>query len=174
MSDKLEKRLAAASRIADALDAAGIKLVASLPDDWLAELIKKLEVDDRFIHVPVNREESAVGLCSGAFLGGTPSVALMGASGLMTCIYAITKINYTYEIPMMFLISLRGHMGDSARYQVSNGLYLQPLMQSVDLPYVIVESSDKLSLIGKSYKHSRTINRPVVVAMTRDVWYGEA
>ena len=34
-----------------------------------------------FTHIPVNREESALGLCSGAFMGGTGSVALMGASG---------------------------------------------------------------------------------------------
>ena len=89
-----EKAKDAAKRITDELAAAEIKLVASLPDDWIAELIKTLEVDKRFIHAPVNREESAVGLCSGSFFSGTRSVALMGASGLMTCVYAITKINY--------------------------------------------------------------------------------
>src|SRR5262249_3529849 len=125
-----EKAKDAAKRITDELAAAEIKLVASLPDDWIAELIKTLERDPRFIHVPVNREESAVGLCSGTFFSGTPSLALMGASGLMTCVYAITKINYTYEIPMLFMISLRGAMGDSAKYQVSNGLYLDALLKS--------------------------------------------
>ena len=164
----------AAHRIADEIAAADIKLVASLPDDWIAELIKTLEVDQRFTHVPVNREESAVGLCSGCFFSGTPSLALMGASGLMTCVYAITKINYTYEIPMMFLISLRGAMGDSAKYQVSNGLYLNALLQSINLPYEIVDSRDKLSVIRKAYRHTRVLNRPVVVALTRDVLRGEA
>ena len=46
---------------------AGISLVASLPDDWIAQTIAKFEQDNRFNHVPVNREESALGLCSGAF-----------------------------------------------------------------------------------------------------------
>jgi sulfopyruvate decarboxylase subunit alpha len=164
----------AAIRITDAFNDAGIKLVASLPDDWIAELIKTFDKDPRFLHVPVNREESAVGLCSGAFLSNTPAVALMGASGLMTCIYAITKINYTYEIPMVFVISLRGEQGDTAKYQVSNGLYLQPLVESINLPFRIVESRDKLSAIGAAYRHSRVINRPVVVALTRDVLSGEA
>ena len=169
-----EKAKDAAKRITDELAAAEIKLVASLPDDRIAELIKTLEVDKRFIHAPVNREESAVGLCSGSFFSGTRSVALMGASGLMTCVYAITKINYTYEIPMMFMISLRGAMGDSAKYQVSNGLYLDPLLKSINLPYEIIDSRDKLPVIRQAYRHTRVINRPVVVALTRDLLRGEA
>ena len=104
----------------------GIELVASLPDNWIAEVISEFDEDHRFRHIPVNREESAVGLCSGAFLSGTGSMALMGASGLMTLIYAITKINYTYEIPMMILATLRGVPGDKAKFHVSNGLYFLP------------------------------------------------
>src|ERR687888_400347 len=83
-----------AAVIADVLSEGGAGLVASLPDGWIAPLIKHLDNDTRFRHVHVNREESAVGLCSGSFFGGRLGVALMGASGFLTCIYAITKINY--------------------------------------------------------------------------------
>lgn len=171
MSDKQKD---AARRIADVLADCGVRLVTSLPDDWIAELIKTVARDNRFVHVPVNREESAVGLCSGSFFTEMRSVALMGASGFMTCIYAITKINYTYEIPMLFLISLRGQMGDTAKYQVSNGLYLEPLMQSVGVPYTMIDSRDKLNQIPRALAHSRIINRPVVAGLTRDVLRGEA
>ena len=117
---------------------------------------------------------SAVGLCSGTFFSGTPSVALMGASGLMTCIYAITKINYTYEIPMLFMISLRGDIGDTAKYQISNGLYLMPMLNSVSLPCTVIDDREKLSGIGAALRHTRVTNRPVVVALTRDLLRGEA
>ena len=129
----------AAHRIADELAAAEIKLVASLPDDWIAGLIKTLEVDSRFTHVPVNREESAVGLCSGCFFSSTRALGLMGASGLMTCIYALVS-----------------------------------LLDSINLPYAIVESRSELSKIRSAYRHTQVINRPVVVALTRDVLRGEA
>jgi sulfopyruvate decarboxylase TPP-binding subunit len=33
--------------------------VASLPDNWLMGVIKAVDRDKRFVHVPVNREESA-------------------------------------------------------------------------------------------------------------------
>ena len=92
----------------------------------------------------------------------------------MTCVYAITKINYTYEIPMLFMISLRGEIGDSAKYQVSNGLYLSPMMQSINLTYTIVDAREKLPAIRSALRHTAVINRPVVVGLTRDVLRGEA
>lgn len=163
-----------AGLIVEQAAACGIELVASLPDNWIAEVIRAFDRDQRFRHVPVNREESAIGLCSGAFLGGTGSVALMGASGLMTVIYAITKINYTYEIPVLMLITLRGAPGDHHKHHVSNGLYLLPVMDSISLPYMIIDSRDKLADIQTAYLHSRTIGRPVVAVLTRSVLRGEA
>lgn len=161
-------------QIVEEVAGCGIKLVASLPDTWISDLIEAFDQDQRFIHVPVNREESAIGLCSGAFFGGTGSLALMGASGFMTCVYALTKINYTYQIPLLIFITLRGSLGDRAKYHVSNGLYLLPLMESISMPYVIVDSADKLSLISKAHDQSRVFCRPVVAGFTRSVLRGES
>ncbi len=44
-----------ASRIADQIAACGIELIASLPDNWIADLIETVDGDARFTHVPVNR-----------------------------------------------------------------------------------------------------------------------
>ena len=66
-------------------------------------------------------------------------MALMGASGLMTCVYALTKINYTYHIPMFIFTTLRGVFGDPRPHHISNGLYLTRLMDSISLPYLLVE-----------------------------------
>lgn len=163
------KRQEVARRIADELAGVDIKLVASLPDNWISELIQTIDGDARFRHVPVNREESAIGLCAGAYMGGQGSVALMGASGFMTVIYAVTKINYSYEIPLLMMITLRGAFGDHHKHHVSNGLYLEPVLKAIDLPYVIVDKAEDIRQIGRAYHHSRTFSRPVVVALTRDL-----
>ena len=78
------ERREVANIIVNQLAESEISLVASLPDDWVADLIKVVEIDDRFLHVPVNREESAVGLCSGTYFSKTYSAAVMGASGMLT------------------------------------------------------------------------------------------
>ncbi len=168
------KRVEAAGAVAEQMLRSGIKLVASLPDDWLADLIHLIDTDKRFIHVPVNREESAIGLCSGAYFGGIPSLALMGASGFMTCIYAITKINYTYHIPLFLFVTLRGAIGDPRQHHISNGLYLEPLMNAISLPYLVVDESKKIARIPEAFKHTQVMNRPAVVAFTEPVLRGEA
>jgi sulfopyruvate decarboxylase TPP-binding subunit len=161
-----------ARRVADVLSDAGADLVASLPDNWIAPMIRYFDADNRFRHVPVNREESAVGLCSGAFFTGAPGVALIGASGFLTCIYAITKINYTYQIPMLFLITMRGDPGDPARFHVSNGLYLRAVMDAIAIPFIDIDRYDDLEKIGDAYRHMSVIGRPYVVGISRDVLRG--
>ena len=163
---------ATAQAIADELASCGVKLVASLPDNWLTRLIDTIEEDQRFVHVRVNREESAVGLCAGAYMGAMGSVALMGASGFMTVIYAITKINYSYEIPLLLLVTLRGTGGDHHKHHVSNGLYLRPVLEALDLPYQIIDSPADIGLISRAYRYTRTFSRPTAVFFTRDLLRG--
>ena len=167
-----EKTSDIAGRIADELASCGVKLVASLPDNWLMNVIKTVDHDDRFVHVPVNREESAIGLCSGAYMGAMGSAALMGASGFMTVIYAITKINYTYEIPLFLMLTLRGAGGDHHKHHISNGLYLRPVLDAIDMPYLVIDDPEDIKQISRSYQHTRTFSRPMAVLFTRDLLRG--
>lgn len=165
---------AVARRIADTAAECGISLVASLPDGWITRLIERFAGDTRFRHVAVNREESAIGLCSGAFFSGLGSFALMGASGFLTCIYALTKINYTYQVPLLIGITMRGAFGDAAKFHQSNGLYLEPVMRAIDIPYMVIDRSTDIPRLATAYRHSRVISRPVVVGFTRELLRGEA
>src|SRR5581483_9070355 len=163
-----------AQQIADATADCGISLVASLPDGWITPLIEQFAGDKRFRHVAVNREESAIGLCSGAFMSGVGSLALMGASGFLTCIYALTKINYTYQIPILIGITLRGRPGDNAKFHQSNGLYLEPVIAAINMPFIPIERSADIPSIVTAYRHSRVMSLPVVVGFTPEVLKGDA
>jgi sulfopyruvate decarboxylase TPP-binding subunit len=96
----------------------------------------------------------------------------MGASGFMTCIYAITKISYTYQIPMLFVITLRGDPGDNARYHVSNGLYLRSVIKAIDMPSAFVTRFGELPMIADAYRHASVLSRPYVVGLSRNVLKG--
>jgi sulfopyruvate decarboxylase subunit alpha len=170
----MDQRTTVAAAIADAAADCGISLVASLPDGWITGLIQAFETDRRFRHVAVNREESAIGLCSGAFFSGIGALALMGASGFLTCIYAITKINYTYQIPLLIGITLRGRPGDHAKFHQSNGLYLEPVIRAIDIPFMAIERGADVERLATAYRHSRVMARPVVVGFTREMLRGEA
>ena len=169
-----EKRNEVARRIADELASCGVKLVASLPDNWFTGVINAVAEDSRFTHVAVNREESAIGLCAGAYMGAMGSAALMGASGFMTVIYAITKINYSYQIPLFLMMTLRGALGDHHKHHASNGLYLLPVMEAINLPYTIIDEAADIGQISKAYRHTRTFSHPMAVIFTRDLLAGSA
>jgi len=159
--------------IANELAACGVRLVASLPDNWLMNVIDTIDRDPRFVHIPVNREESAIGLCSGAYMGAMGSAAVMGASGFMTVVYAITKINYTYEIPLFLMLTLRGGVGDHHKHHASNSLYLRPVLDAIDLPYRIIDEPSDIASISRCYRHTRTFTRPMAVIFTRDLLRGK-
>lgn len=167
-----KQRCEVGALIADELAACGVKLVASLPDNWLTGVIDTIAGDRRFVHVPVNREESAIGLCSGAYFGAMGSAALMGASGFMTVIYAITKINYTYEIPLFLMLTLRGGVGDHHKHHISNSIYLRPVLEAINMPYQIIERRADIPAISRCYQHTRTYARPMAVIFTRDLLRG--
>jgi sulfopyruvate decarboxylase TPP-binding subunit len=102
-------------------------------------------------------------------MGGLGSAALMGASGFMSVIYAVTKINYTYQIPILLLITLRGAFGDAQKGHASNGLYLRPILEAIDMPYAIVDREEEIPQISRVYRHTKALFRPAVVALTRDL-----
>ena len=159
--------------IADELAACDVRLVASLPDNWLMGLITAIDADKRFVHVRVNREESAIGLCSGAYMGALGSAALMGASGFMTVVYAITKINYTYEIPLFLILTLRGAVGDRHKHHISNGLYLRSVIEGINMPYQVIDSRREIPAISRCYHHTRIYARAMAVLLTRDLLLGK-
>ena len=79
----------------------GISLVATLPDGWITQLITRFASDARFRHVAVNREESAIGLCSGAYLSGTGNIH----SGRMILDYALrgcssVQLHTFFQLPL--------------------------------------------------------------------------
>jgi sulfopyruvate decarboxylase subunit alpha len=96
----------------------------------------------------------------------------MGASGFMTVIYAITKINYTYEIPLFLILTLRGAVGDHHKHHVSNGLYLRQVLEAINMPYQVIATPADIPAISRCYQHTRIYTRPMAVLLTRDLLRG--
>ena len=61
---------ASAAAIVTGLKKTGIDFVATLPDEKMVELIRAVEKDPGFKHVPLCREEEGIGICAGAYLAG--------------------------------------------------------------------------------------------------------
>ena len=155
------------------LKKSGVTLAASLPDDWVAPLINRIAADNTMRHVRVAREAEAVAVCSGAFFGGVRSVALMGATGLLTCTGELATLNLRHQIPVFLVVSQRGTIDDHRIYQEVQGRRTIPLLQAYDFPYHVVSSVDELSSIPDAYETCRLQKRPFVLFLARRLVKGD-
>jgi len=164
----------AAAGIHEQLKKCGVTLAASLPDDWVAPLITRIAADNSIRHVRVAREAEAIAICSGAFFGGVRSVALMGATGLLTCTGELATLNLRHQIPVFLIVSQRGSIDDHRIYQEVQGRRTIPLLQMYDFPYHVVGGPDELSCIPDAYETCRLQKRPFVLLLSRRLVKGGA
>ena len=153
------------SKLVSSLADANVTVAASLPDTWVVPLIEAVDADPRFTHVPVSREESAIGLCAGSFFSGKNAVAIMGTSGFMASIYAITKICFTYQVGFPIVMSLRGVLGDYSTHHTSNGQYAVPIFEALQLPYSLLTDEAAYEDVGKAVRQARVLKRPYLICL---------
>ena len=151
----------------------GIKLAASLPDDWIAPLIERIAADNQIRHVRVAREAEAIAICSGAFFGGVRAVALMGATGLLTCTGELATLNLRHQIPVFLIVSQRGSIDDHRIYQEVQGRRTVPLLASYDFPYHVIDRSEDIATISDAFETCRMQKRPFILFLSRRLVKGE-
>src|ERR1700749_1671109 len=89
-----------------------IRLVPYVPDRVLTPLIKSLHADPFFTTFAASREEEAVGIVSGAWMGGTRGAVLMQTSGFATLANVLASLAMPYQIPLIMFVSERGTLGE--------------------------------------------------------------
>ena len=103
--------------IYDALKAIDVKIVSALPETWLVHLIRMAEEDPEMTLVRLAKEEEGIGISAGAHLAGVNSALLMQNHGFLAAINPIVSLALLYKIPLLMLISYRGHMGEKDPWQ---------------------------------------------------------
>lgn len=130
------------------LKANEVKLVAYVPDKVLAPVIKRLQADDYFTVISPAREEEAVGIVTGAYMGGLRGIVLMQTSGFATLPNALASLTVPYQIPLLMLISERGTLGDFQLGQVIVCRTMRPILNSLNIENYAIERQDDVEFIA--------------------------
>ena len=144
---------------------AGVRLAASLPDDWVNTLIRRISQDNQIRHVPVGREAETIAICAGAFFGGVRSVAIFGNTGLLTCTGEMATLCLRHAIPVFCIVSGRGSIDDHKVYQEVQGRRTIPLLQAYDYPYKVIDKPDEIVPVMKKAFNTQG---PVIVGVHVD------
>jgi sulfopyruvate decarboxylase subunit alpha len=152
----------------------GVTLAATLPDDFVAPLIRRIDADPSIRHVPVAREAEAVAICSGAFFGGVKSVVVIGATGLLTCTGELATLNLRHQIPVFCIVSLRGSIDDHRVYQEVQGRRTLEVLRTYDFPFHILERPEQIADLPDAYHACRLQKRPYFLFLARKLVKGAA
>ncbi|HHT9155578.1 MAG TPA: thiamine pyrophosphate-binding protein [Candidatus Tripitaka sp. YC43] len=151
------------------LAAAGYDFFTGVPCSIIGDVILLLEKDPRIPYVPAVREDVAVGIAAGAYLGGKTPCVLMQNSGLGQCLNALTSLNLIYKIPSLLIVTWRGYKGKDAPEHLVMGKACTKLMDCIGLPYRELSPKN----VARSIEWSREITSqrqiPVALFLPRGV-----
>ena len=145
----------------------GIRLVTYVPDKVLTPLIGRLHADTTFTTFPATREEEAVGIVSGAWMGGLLGAVLMQTSGFATLANTLASLAVPYQIPLVMVVSERGTLGEFNLGQAMVCRTMRPVLDSLAMEHHTVTRLDELEFIAdRSIKQAVATQAPVALILS--------
>jgi len=158
--------------IYDSLKACDVKIISALPETWLVHMIRMADEDPDMTLVRLSKEEEAIGISAGAHLAGVNSACLMQNHGFLAAINPIVSLALLYKIPLLMLISYRGHMGEKDPWQTQGGLVTEPLLRALNIP---IWHLNNPSDVHRRLKDAQTLAHaslhPVAVLLSRELMW---
>jgi sulfopyruvate decarboxylase alpha subunit len=144
-----------------------VKLVAYVPDKVFTPLIASLHADPFFKTFPTAREEEAVGILTGAWMGGTRGALLMQTSGFGTIPNALASLAVPYQIPLVMFVSERGTLGEFNFGQALVCKTMRPVLDALAVETHTITRIDELAFtVDRSIKQAVATQAPVALILS--------
>ncbi len=155
-------------RLAAAIEKAGARVAASVPDNWIEPVIERLGASATVSHTPAAREEDALGVCLGAALAGSRAVCLMQNAGLLNTGGTLTTLANAFGIPVVLIVTDRGHLGDVLTAHFEKARPFRPFLEALQIPYYdLAADFDRDDQVGQAFEMAEAGQRPVALLITR-------
>ena len=96
---------------------------------------EKAEYDPFFTAFTATREEEAVGIVSGAWMGGMRGIVLMQTSGFATLPNVLASLPVPFQIPVLMMVSERGTLGEFNIGQAMVARTMRPALDSLGMEH---------------------------------------
>jgi sulfopyruvate decarboxylase subunit alpha len=166
-----------AHTLLEAFRAEDIRNLVFLPDTVMGRLLALAEADAFFRLVGVHREEEAVGILTGLFLGGQRGAMLIQSSGLGNALNALGSLAMAYRIPFPLLVSLRGELGEFNPAQLQMGRAVPGCLDALNIRHVTLRSeADLPTIVTGALKTCFTAEEPFGLLLSAQLtgWKPEA
>ena len=158
----------------ESLKACDIRMISALPETWLVHLIRMAEDDPDMILVRLAKEEEGVGVSTGAHLGGVKSAMLMQNHGFFAAINGIVSGALLYKIPLLMLISDRGHLGERDPWQTEGGKFTRRVLEALNIVHDdLTDPNEVATKVRKAETLAYASLSPVALLLGRDLMWEE-
>jgi sulfopyruvate decarboxylase alpha subunit len=149
------------------LKANDVKLVVYVPDRVFTPLIKAIHDDTFFTTFSATREEEALGIVTGAWMGGMRGAVLMQTSGFGTIPNALASLVAPCQIPALIFVSERGTLGEFNLGQAMVCKTMRPVLDSLAVENHTITRHDELGfIVDRSIKQAVATQAPVTFILS--------
>jgi len=149
------------------LKANDVKLIVYVPDRVFTPLIKAIHADTFFTTFAATREEEALGIISGAWMGGLRGAVLMQTSGFATIPNALASLVVPSQVPALIFVSERGTLGEFNIGQALVCKTMRPVLDSLAVENITITRQDELAfIIDRSIKQAVATQAPVTFILS--------
>lgn len=153
--------------VLERLKANDVKLIVYVPDRVFTPLIEALHADTYFTTFAATREEEALGIITGAWMGGMRGAVLMQTSGFGTIPNALASLVVPSQIPALIFVSERGTLGEFNLGQALVYKTMRPVLNSLAVENVTITRHDELAFtIDRSIKQAVATQAPVTFILS--------
>ena len=161
--------------IRDTLKKSEVKLVTYVPDNVLNPLIKAIHEDDYFNAFVCTREEEAVGIVAGAWMGGMRGVVMMQTSGFATLPNVLASLAVPYQIPVLMVVSERGTLGEFNIGQAMVARTMRPALDAMGIEHHTLTRLDDVEfIVERSIRQAVTTQAPACLILSPLLTGGKA
>ena len=151
----------------ETLKANDVRLVTYVPDRVLTPLIRSVHADPFFTAFATTREEEALGIVTGAWMGGMRGAVLMQTSGFATLPNALASLAVPYQIPLLMLVSERGTLGEFNLGQALVCRTMRPVLEALGIENHTITRLDELEfIVDRSIKQAVTTQAPCALILS--------
>ncbi|MBC6443323.1 MAG: sulfopyruvate decarboxylase subunit alpha [Rhodobacteraceae bacterium] len=159
-------------RIVAGFVAGDVGFVTTVPCKQLAGVIDALEAHPDIMHVPSNKEDEGMGLCAGAWMGGTrPAIIMQNTAIGVTINTLVTLIQY-YRMPLPMLISYRGELGEPVACQAEMAVHTKALLAQMHIPTYHFHQQSDVEEFDAILEYTFMCNKPVAILTDATFWGG--
>ena len=149
------------------LKANDVKLIVYVPDRVFTPLIQALHADSFFTTFAATREEEALGIITGAWMGGLRGAVLMQTSGFATIPNALASLVVPCQIPALIFVSERGTLGEFNLGQALVCKTMRPVLNSLAVENITITRQDELAfIVDRSIKQAVATQAPVTFILS--------